>query len=152
VGYASPWAGEADTPAHRVEARFGEAITLLGYNLHDEEVEPGQILRVTLFWKADDLVEEDYKVFIHLLDAQGQVLAQHDSRPVGGSRPTTGWLVGEIIPDNHGVFIPWGMSPGEYQLVIGMYEPQTGERLSVASNGEVIGDNLPLTQIRIEDS
>lgn len=152
MAYASPLAEEGDRPAHRIEAGFGEFITFLGFSLHGEEARSGQILRIKLFWKADDSVEKDYKIFLHLLDAEGQIVAQQDSRPVGGSRPTTDWVEGETIADNHGAFIPWETPTGDYQLVLGMYEPRTGERLSVMSHGEVVGDTLPLTLIRIEDS
>jgi 4-amino-4-deoxy-L-arabinose transferase-like glycosyltransferase len=152
MAYASPLAEEGDGPAHRIEAGFGEFITFLGFSLHGEEARSGQILRIKLFWKADDSVEKDYKIFLHLLDAEGQIVAQQDSRPVGGSRPTTDWVEGETIADNHGVFIPWGVAPGQYQLVLGMYEPNTGQRLSATADGGVVGDTLPLTLIRIEDS
>ncbi len=152
MAYASPLAEEGDRPANRIEAGFGEFITFLGFSLHGEEARWGQILRIKLFWKADDSVEKDYKIFLHLLDAEGQIVAQQDSRPVGGSRPTTDWVEGETIADNHGAFIPWETPTGDYQLVFGMYEPLTGERLSLMSHGEVVGDTLPLTLIRIEDS
>jgi hypothetical protein len=151
VAYASPLATDSDDFSHYVQARFGDAITLLGYDLHSEEARPGQILRVTLFWKADDLVQEDYKVFVHLLDAQGQVLAQHDSQPVGGSMPTSSWPVGETVSDNHGVVVPRGMPSGEYRLVLGMYDPQTGRRLSIVRTGEPAGDSLLLAHIGVEN-
>ncbi len=152
MAYASPLAEEVDRPAHRIEARFGEFITLLGFTPDGEEAIPGQILRIKLFWEAHDSVEDDYKVFIHLLDAQGPIVAQQDSRPMGGSKPTSDWAEGEKIVDNHGVFIPWEVAPGQYQLVLGMYEANTGQRLSATADGEVVGDNLPLMQIRIEGS
>jgi len=151
VAYASPLATDSDDFSYYVQARFGDTITLLGYDLHSEEARPGQILRVTLFWKADDLVQEDYKVFVHLLDAQGQVLAQHDSQPVGGSMPTSSWPVGETVSDNHGVVVPRGMPSGEYRLVLGMYDPQTGRRLSIVRTGEPAGDSLLLAHIGVEE-
>lgn len=150
VVYGSPLVGEVDAPATRVEARFGESIDLLGYSLDAEKAEPGRIVRLTLFWQTEGSIEKDYKVFVHLLDRQGQILAQHDSPPVGGSMSTAGWVEGETIVDNHGILIPPGAPPGEYQLVLGMYEPETQERVPVISGGEVAGDDLLLTRITIE--
>ena len=152
AAYASPLAADGDAFSYDVQARFGEAITLSGYSLDSQEAKPGQILRVTLFWRADRLVQEDYKIFLHLLDSEGQILAQQDSPPVGGSVPTTEWGEGEIIPDNHGVFIPWGTPPGEYHLVVGMYLPTTGERLSPSGEGAQITHNaIFLDSISVTD-
>ena len=152
VVYASPLVGQGDPPATRLEAEFGESIDLVEYSLDCPTAKPGQILRLTLSWHAEESIEEDYKVFVHLLDGQGQLLAQHDSPPVGGSMPTSGWVQGETILDNHGILIPSEAASGEYQLLLGMYQPQTGERLAVLSRGEVAGDSLPVTRIRIEGS
>jgi hypothetical protein len=152
VVYASPLVGDGDAPATRLEAEFGESIDLVGYSLDCPKAKPGQILRISLSWHAEESIEEDYKVFLHLLDDQGQVLAQHDSAPAGGSMPTSGWVEGQTILDNHGILIPSEAAPGEYQLLLGMYQPQTGERLAVLSRGEVAGDSLLVTRIRIEGS
>lgn len=152
VTYASPLSRGGDALSHRVQVRFGESMTLSGYNLDDKEAKPGQILRLTLFWKTDEALQEEYKVFLHLLDARGQIVAQHDGPPVGGSRPTSSWVEGEMIFDGHGVYIPGDTAPGEYRLVLGLYEPQTGRRLPVLSAGEVAGDSLSLALISIEGS
>ena len=55
--------------------------------------------RVKLWWRAEADMPESYKVFVHLLDANGVPRAQADVIPVNGTRPTTSWLPGEIIAD-----------------------------------------------------
>ena len=58
-----------------------------------------------------------------------------DNQPVNGSYPTGIWEPGEIVPDEY-TFNTSDLPPGEYQLEIGMYVLETGERLSVnAPNG-----------------
>jgi len=43
-------------------------------------------------------------VFVHLLDAEGNILAQADqAAPVYGWRPVSGWLPGEIVRDVYAV-------------------------------------------------
>jgi hypothetical protein len=65
-----------------------------------------------------------------LLDGAGQLLMGQDNQPVNGSYPTGIWEPGEIVPDEY-TFDTSALPPGEYQLEIGMYLPETGERLSV---------------------
>ncbi|HEM62417.1 MAG TPA: hypothetical protein ENO24_09010 [Chloroflexi bacterium] len=152
VAYGSPLPDERDVPARGIEARFGDSISLLGFTIDGQKAEPGQMLRVKLFWKAEDSVGEDYKVFVHLLDAEGQVVAQHDGRPVGGLNRTTEWVKGQATVDKHGILIPWEVSPGPYQLAVGMYDGDTGRRLSVSAEGQVVGDSLPLVEIHVGGS
>lgn len=141
----------ASTEAGRepLDAEFGEEILLTGYYLAREEVERGDILLLTLFWEAEREVSTDYKVFVHLLDEDGSILAQHDSQPMGGVRPTSGWRIGEKIEDRHGVLLP-EIPPGEYSLVVGVYDPESGERLSISDGGErAMGDSLLLGRVRV---
>ncbi|NIN70253.1 MAG: hypothetical protein GTO63_37360 [Anaerolineae bacterium] len=131
-------------------ADLGHGITLRAYRLWDEQVGPGDILRLTLEWQAREDVQDSYKVFLHLLDEEGRLVAQRDSQPVGGSRPTATWLEGDEISDNYGVMIPANTDPGWYRLVVGMYEPDTGRRLPISAQGAVVFDDaLSLCDIRI---
>jgi 4-amino-4-deoxy-L-arabinose transferase-like glycosyltransferase len=134
-----------------LRARFGEGIDLLGYALVDQKVNSGEIIRLTLHWKTREEMETGYKVFVHLLDGEGKVVAQRDSEPVGGSRPTSGWRIEEKITDNYGIILPKELPSGEYQLVVGMYDPTSGERLPIyARDGERLpGDQLPLGAVEV---
>jgi hypothetical protein len=89
-------------------------------------------------------------VFVHLLDNEGLVVAQHDGQPVGGLRPTSSWATGETQQDNHGLLMPESTAPGEYRLVAGMYVPATGERLPVSGPRErIAGDVVLLSTVHI---
>jgi hypothetical protein len=68
---------------------------------------------------------------------------------VGGMRPTNTWQEGEILADNYGVPVLPGTPPGEYQLEIGMYNLETGERLPVSADGEVVGDHILLEPVAV---
>ena len=93
---------------------------------------------------------EDYNVFVHLLDGRGQLVAQTDSAPVGGSQPTSSWQAGEMIADRHGVLVPATLPAGEYELRVGIYSPPTGERLPVEdAGGHPLGDILPLGVVTV---
>jgi len=133
-----------------LDVDLGSEVSLVGFELLDETVEPDQILRLTLLWRAVGRPTDDYVVLVHLLDDEGRLMAQHDGRPVGGSRPTTSWQVGETVDDRHGLLIPPGTPPGEYRLVAGMYLSATGERLPVLDGqGEAGEDSVFLAMIQV---
>lgn len=151
AAYAAPLDKGSHIPSHGVQAHIGRQLRLIGYTLDSTEARPGQILRVSLSWRAEEDLQEDYKVFLHLLDAQDEIVGQHDGAPVGGWMQTSVWPVGETVSDNHGVVVPRGVPSGEYRLVLGMYDPQTGRRLSVLRTGQAAGDSLFLADIVIEE-
>jgi hypothetical protein len=133
-----------------LDVDLGGEVSLVGFELLDETVEPNQILRLTLQWSAVRRPSEDYVVLVHLLDDEGRLIAQHDGQPVGGSRSATSWQVGETVVDKHGLLIPPGIPPGGYRLVAGMYLPATGERLPVLeAQGETGEDSVFLARIRV---
>jgi len=94
-------------------------------------------------------VEERYKVFIHLLDAQDHIVGQRDAEPGGGTQMTATWQEGEMIADNHGVLILPGTPPGEYRVEMGMYSLRSGERLSIKEGGEAPDNRILLSPIRV---
>jgi 4-amino-4-deoxy-L-arabinose transferase-like glycosyltransferase len=108
-------------------ARFGDVARLLGYRLASQ---PDRFT-LSLYWQAEKPDDIDYTVFVHLLNAAGQMVAGQDSQPVGGRYPTSIWEPGEIVPDERS-FATGDLPPGTYQLEVGMYVVATGERLSVA--------------------
>jgi mannosyltransferase len=108
------------------------------------------VVPLTLFWLARQPVKEDLKVFVHLLDPGGQLVAQRDSEPVAGLRPTSTWAVGEPIVDRYGVLLPGDLPAGEYRLIAGLYNPASGERLGVvASPGATPNDHLAVGAVTV---
>jgi hypothetical protein len=94
---------------------------------------------VTLVWRAETETYTSYHVFLHLLDSDGDVVAQSDGVPAGWTRPTTGWLAGEYITDVHTLALPTDPShSASYSLLTGLYNPVTGERLTTTSGVDAI--------------
>jgi hypothetical protein len=132
-----------ERPDRSVEASFGRAIALTGYTLSPTS----SGLDVTLFWRAQALVPEDYTVFVHLVDHDGRLVAQADAQPLGGRYPTSIWSIDERVIDPHQVPAP----PGEYRVYVGLYLWQTLERLPVSINGRPLPDGqlkLDVVQVR----
>jgi hypothetical protein len=140
----------AVSPVVGIGAVVGDQMELTGYDLASASWQPGAIVPLTLFWQRQAPVDQDYNIFVHVLDGNGQLVAQTDSAPVGGLRPTSSWEEGEIIVDRHGLLLPDTLPPGEYELLAGMVLPETGERLVVrAVDGEALGDNVSLGRVMV---
>lgn len=100
----------------------GDDIRLQWYWTSNSSVLRGEYLLVGIFWLATDTPPTRYKVFLQLLDAEGRLVAQRDSEPAGGARPTTGWEAGFTYPDNHALLIPEELPIGDYTLIVGLYD------------------------------
>jgi mannosyltransferase len=134
--YAVP-AALSSAPAVQSGARFGEHITLYGYTLSTPQVQPGDILQLDLFWRTSVPLSERYKVFVHVLDQNGRLVAQTDREPGGGEQPTTNWAANKPIVDRYGVLIPEGTPPGSYTVEIGLYD-FNDKRLPTSAGGDAL--------------
>lgn len=115
-----------------VGANFGGKIKLLGYTIEPEDVQSGDTLRLVLYWQPDRPLDISYVVFVHLLGPDGRLASQEDSRPMDNLYPTTDWTPGEIVTDgSYELSLPADRNQGEYVMEIGMYDPDTGQRLDV---------------------
>jgi len=123
----APSAPLAYAPRHPLSAQFGDAIELIGYDADTTQDE----LRLLLFWRARANVADEYKVFVHALDANGKILAQADRLPQNGNYPTSIWSAGEMIRDEYVLRVPIQSS---YRLALGLYRADTGERLPVGAS------------------
>ena len=132
---AVPRAYSAPPMMRAITAQFGEVAALAGYDVSSLEVAPGGELALTLYWKALGPTDQEAVVFVHLLSADGRLIAQHDSQPAGGSRPTTGWVEGEYIADHHALQWVEAGYTGTAEIEIGLYDPTTGQRL-LLPNGD----------------
>ncbi len=112
----------SDTPAQVINADFGGLIRLEGVTIGETTVHAGDVLGVRLFWQAEKPITQRYKVFVQLLNAEGELVAQHDSEPVNNTSLTTSWQPGQIIVDNHGLTLSPDLPPGNYRLIAGLYD------------------------------
>ena len=108
---------------------------------------PMSPLTATLLWQSEARLAEDDHVFVHLLDENGQLVAQHDGVPVHGERPTWSWWDGEVIQDEHTITIDASLPNGTYVLSVGMYDYATGARLPASAP---TGESLPSDSVELE--
>ena len=150
VTYAVPSAPAVEMET-AVSLPFGDNIALNGYTLGETILRPGDIVEVTLFWQTAVPLQTRYKVFLHLLDENGNLVSQRDSEPGGGLALTTTWQPGEVILDNHGLLIPSDLPPGSYQLQLGLYDlANPANRLPIATPDGIIDAYWLTTVIVVE--
>ena len=138
-------------PAHPLDTWVGESVRLTGYTLTSPNTPgAGGVLTVTLFWQSTQPVGEDVKVFVHLLDADGRLVAQQDGTPMEGMFPTSAWPVGVTVPDPHLLWLGDCTQARECRIAVGMYRYPSLERLRAeqADGTRWPGDVIVLGSLR----
>lgn len=113
------------SPTTTSEAIFGDTFQFIGYTLNTTP----DGLQADLTWQAVVSPAVDYTTFIHLVDENGELVAQYDAQPLGGAYPTRIWDVAEVVFD--GRFIP--APPGHYTVYVGWYNSETFEPLPITA-------------------
>jgi hypothetical protein len=124
------------TPQVSLDADLDGQMRLLGYDIEGDS----DMLEVTLHWTALQSMSEDFTTFVHLLDAEGRLLAQADGPP---DYPTAVWDVGEVVLDLKRLALPPGLPDGPLQLMAGAYRWRDGERLDEAVTLETFTPHPP---------
>ena len=116
--------------------QFEEGITLLGYDLQAPTVQPGKTITVTLYWQVKEQITTSYKVSVQMLSRDPRIVAQDDSIPGRWTYPTTAWLPGEIITDEHVLTIMPEAETGSHTLIAVLYDEPSARRLRVEQAGK----------------
>jgi hypothetical protein len=138
-----------------IEADLGGLVRLVGYDIDPRRAWPGGRVPITLYWQAQAPIPEDYHIFVHLEgdEAAGSapgLWGQADGRPVCWTYPTYDWRPGQIIADQHAIHIKPDTPTGDYQLLVGMYLPDTGARLNVLDEaGDPVANSVKLTTVPV---
>ena len=134
----------ARKPQTPVSARW-PGISLVGYDINKTTFQPGQKVYLQLWWRADAPPATDWTVFTHVLGPAkldgSTVWAGLDGQPGQGSAPTRTWAAGDLILDEYQIQLPAEMPAGEYQIEVGLYDP----------NGKTGGARLEMLQPATQD-
>jgi hypothetical protein len=145
-------------PAHQsppptpLGAQLGKAIELVGYDLISQSKITNSKLPIelALYWQSTANIPADYTVFTQLIGPDGQVWAQWDNPPQAGRYPTTAWTEQDRVVDHYSLTLRQGAPPGQYRLLVGMYDPTTGQRLPATIAGQPQPDNaVELTKLSL---
>ncbi|MCS7054863.1 MAG: hypothetical protein NZM18_01615 [Thermoflexales bacterium] len=109
----------------------------------------GDWFYVILEWAVRQPMRTDYKVFIHVTGADHQPVFQSDRLPLNTLLPMTRWRPGETLRDAHAMVVPADLSPGVYRVLVGVYHPQSGQRLLAYRGDRAIGEAIALGEVEI---
>jgi hypothetical protein len=103
----------------------------------------GDVLPVQLEWEATGSPQRDATVFVHLIDENGNIVAQRDQRPFDNRFPMPTWQPGEVLRDIYPVSLPAGLPSGSYSLKVGLYD--SAGRLSRSNVTGGVASQDPVT-------
>jgi hypothetical protein len=113
------------------------AIRLLGTAPERESIQRSDFLRIALFWEAVSTPTVDYQISLRLLAGDGGEALAETSAPSFGRYPTSYWMAGERVRDNHALWIPAGFPAGVYRVQVQLLDEA----------GHPTGDWLELGQL-----
>jgi hypothetical protein len=99
-----------------------------------------QAYTLDMWWQVLQAIPTDYKMFVHGLDANGDIVTQSDVFPLSGDYPMSLWRVGQTLRDR--VVLPYDEHVTSIRL--GFYNPSDDVRIPMTSSG-VQSDHINLT-------
>ncbi len=145
---ANRWTAPQPNGPETREVVFGGIVRYLGYDIGSFYLGPQRRVIGHTYWQVLDSAPQDLSLFMHLLDAQGNLITNWDN-PIGrgerGYYSSQVWEVGEYLTDerefpvNADIAQQW--AGGTYSLVIGWYDPVTNTRLPLSIDGVAAGDS-----------
>lgn len=124
--------------------RYDSRIHLEGFDIHKSDLHSGDTLDLTLYWQGMVPIEQDYQVFVHLMDENWQQVAGADVAPRAGWWPTSAWEPNQLFDDEVIVALPEKLPTGRYTVIVGLYQLDTVERLPVDGPADRIRDRAAL--------
>lgn len=127
--YALPPALSAvPATATPLDANLGDTARLRGYEVSPPAARPGDRVVLTLYWEPLSPTDRPYSVYVHLLDAADQLIAQRDTYPGLGRNPTTVWTPGRLFADRYLVIVPPETpAPLTAHWKAGLWQAETGD-------------------------
>jgi 4-amino-4-deoxy-L-arabinose transferase-like glycosyltransferase len=142
-----------------IDVDLGGQVRLRGWQIEGADVATaGGYVMLSLWWQATAPMNTDYSVFAHI-EREGEItVGQHDGAPgardakgvCGAPRPTSYWQPGEVVVDRRVIQIAPDAPPGDYPLLVGLYDYESLERLEILDEmGNPAGNRVELTTVRL---
>lgn len=148
--------GEAEGIKFDIETMLfnvGDRVGLTAVDRPQLTAASGQQIPFTLTWRALRDLDEDFVVFVHLIDEQGNLAATFDHPPMNGGFPTHLWQEGDTVVDQHLIELADDIAPGNYDVRAGWYRLQDLSRLPVVDDrGKAMQDSaIPLFSLQVTE-
>jgi hypothetical protein len=132
-----------------LDARFEPGIYLRGASVETRKRAPGQTLPLVLFWQTEVVTDSPVTAFVHLVDQQGNLVTQSDRWP--GGLPSNIWAEKQVIIDEYELRLPPDLAAGAYQILVGLYDAESGQRLAAEdAAGRRLANDRVLLPVTIE--
>ena len=126
----------------------GAQIELVAASAAPQSLRPGDTATIRLAWLSRAPVTTDYSIFLHLVDEAGLTIAQLDTMPGRGLRPTSDWPVGGVLWEEYAVAIPATVyTPNQARWKVGLYDQRTDQRLPLR---HPVGESYVFGAARLE--
>jgi 4-amino-4-deoxy-L-arabinose transferase-like glycosyltransferase len=137
------------TPDPRSMRVFSDTVLLLRMTPdRPQQVQAGGTIDFQTTWLARNPIGTPRRVFVHMIDpATGRIVAQHD----GLDAPPRFWQAGDWIAQQHVLSVPPDTPAGNYEVRIGVYDPNSGQRLlqTNAANAEPPTDYYSFATVEV---
>jgi hypothetical protein len=135
----------ATEPAVPTQYQFGGWAALSGYDIQQT---PEQIT-LSVHWSVESTPPANYSAFVHLISPDGEMVAQGDAPPMDNLLPTGLWRAGDHLVDSYQIDLPLALPPGEYTIMIGLYDA-AGRVPASGADGSALPDAaVPLAVVTL---
>jgi hypothetical protein len=89
-------------------------------------------LAINAYWRVTDRLQPPVTVFVHLLDQNGDIVAQDDRFGAAARMLERG----DMIVQRHPIKNETPLPPGTYRIAIGLYNPDTLNRFKTEDGSD----------------
>ncbi len=137
------------TTPNPISVNFEKGFELVGYELNPRQTTGDETVDLTLYWRLNTPIRDDYTFFAQLVDAQTTRWASQDL-PI----PTAQWAVGDVIPVPMQLTVRADTPADVYPIIIGLYilsdEGEFVRLQRITEEGRLTDDFLELTLLRVD--
>jgi hypothetical protein len=131
--------------AHKLDVNFENKVHLIGYKLDPETAKPGQDVKITMYWRCDDTLDDGWSLFTHLhddvsdksdnLDWNGPLRENRNNKQLLGPEK---WKKGMFYVDEQSYKMPDWVKGPDLTVFTGIWKGDARLRIVTGPND---GDN-----------
>ena len=126
---------EDANPSRPTSVNFSNQVELIGLDWVTGQPTEANQAHLSLYWKKlSQPFLQNYKIFVQLRNSAGQIVSSADHEVFDGLIQTSVWRPDTITKGTTRIMLPADIPPGSYDLFVGLYDPNTLERLTVLND------------------
>jgi hypothetical protein len=135
-----------------ISVNFGDKLALVGYALDRRVAQPGDTIRLTLYWRALRSMNVNYDLFVHVLGEENQIWANTDGPLTDRATCTNRWQPGALVEETRELRLVDATPSDFYDIELGLHASGRGRLRILAEDGRELDSRLLLTKIRVEEA